>query len=118
MIDIEKFDVLYLPWAYFEPEDEIYSQKIEIEYGECGSEICRYQEQIAQFLGVRRSTEIVNVINMIPKLLAYINRLEKAYLEEHQSTTFYASKAFNEITTREERKKAANESLEKIKNEV
>ena len=60
---------LYLPWTYFEPDDQIHSQLVETEYGEYGSVICRYQEEICQFLRETRSREIIAGVNKLPAAL-------------------------------------------------
>lgn len=69
---------LGLPWTYFQEEDQIYTQKDDIEYGDYGSIISQSKELVCEFLGKGRSLEIIEGVNQIPKLLEEIDLLHGA----------------------------------------
>jgi hypothetical protein len=109
---------LYLPWTYFEEEDQIYSQKDDPEYGEYGSVLSEGKEFITEFLGKHRSMELINAVNIMPQLLAEVkrlraenSRLEAAYLKEKANWEY----RYDSFLNKEGAMQIAKEALERIK---
>ena len=78
----EASEKLYLPWVYDEADDQIVCQNIETETGEFGVELARWHEQICQYLGEKRSGEIIAAVNLLPDLITECEKWrQKAILE-------------------------------------
>ena len=81
LIDIDKARSLvarlYLPWIYDECDDQIVCQNMEVEYGDYGEKLAQWHEQICEYLGERRSSEIIEAVNLLPVLLDEVERLRK-----------------------------------------
>ena len=81
LVDIDKARSLvarlYLPWFYDEYDDQVVCQNTEAEYGDYGEKLAQWHEQICQYLGDRRSSEIIEAVNLLPALLDEVELLRK-----------------------------------------
>jgi len=75
----EASEKLALPWVYFSPEDQIYSQNVEVETGDFGEELSKGNELIGEFHGLKRSKEIIDGVNLLPELITEVEDLRKKY---------------------------------------
>ena len=78
----EASEKLYLPWKYDEYDDQIVCQNIETETGEFGVELARWHEQICQYLGEKRSGEIIAAVNLLPDLITECEKWRQKAIEE------------------------------------
>ena len=66
--------LLALPWRYDPYDDQIVCENMEAEYGDYGEKLAQWHEQICQYLGEKRSKQIIEAVNLLPLLLDEIEK--------------------------------------------